>query len=403
MGIFERLERKVEGAVSGAFARAFKGDVQPVEITARLQRELDAEAKLMSRDKRLVPNEFAVRLSQHDHDKLAPYAKTLTAELAGELRKHAREMGYVFNGPIKIDFELDTRLPTGRFTVTSKAVAGIAERGGPAGDTTINRAEAGAGGQRHSPSAAATGPGDRPGQRRGPADQRPRYLADARPDPGELERSGTADRHRRPRLDQRHRRQRAEGAPGRPVRGVTDRDRVDPDARPRSRRRGSRPCLRSPSPIIKVLFLALLWLFILSAVSVIRSDLFGRTVPAPGQPAAQELESPPPPPKKAKRQRGEPRIFSITQGNQAGQSAELAAGVIMIGRGADCQLILDDDYVSTRHARVVGGEQGRLRRGPRLDQRHLRQRSADHRADHDHAVGHRADRQDDLEAGAVSR
>ena len=110
--------------------------------------------------------------------------------------------------------------------------------------------------------------------------------------------------------------------------------------------------------VIKVLFLALLWLFILSAVSVIRSDLFGRTVPAPGQPAAQELESPPPPPKKAKRQRGEPRIFSITQGNQAGQSAELAAGVIMIGRGADCQLILDDDYVSTRHARVVGGDNG---------------------------------------------
>jgi hypothetical protein len=140
MGIFERLERKVEGAVSSAFARAFKGDVQPVEITARLQRELDGEAKLMSRDKRLVPNDFAVQLSQHDYDKLAPYAKTLTAELAGELRRHARELGYVFNGPIKIDFELDTRLPTGRFTVTSKAVAGIVERGGPAGETTLNRA-----------------------------------------------------------------------------------------------------------------------------------------------------------------------------------------------------------------------------------------------------------------------
>jgi Protein of unknown function (DUF3662)/FHA domain len=140
MGIFERLERKVEGAVSSAFARAFKGDVQPVEITARLQRELDGEAKLMSRDKRLVPNEFSVQLSQHDHDKLGPYAKTLTVELAGELRKHAREMGYVFSGPIKIDFELDTRLPTGRFTVTSKAVAGIVERGGPAGDATLSRA-----------------------------------------------------------------------------------------------------------------------------------------------------------------------------------------------------------------------------------------------------------------------
>ena len=128
MGIFERFEKKVEGAVSGAFARAFKGDVQPVEIAARLQRELDSEAKLMSRDKRLVPNEFTVGLSQHDHDKLAPYSTTLNAELGAELRSHAREMGYVFNGPIKIEFDLQSQLPTGRFTVSSRAVAGIEER-----------------------------------------------------------------------------------------------------------------------------------------------------------------------------------------------------------------------------------------------------------------------------------
>ena len=107
--------------------------------------------------------------------------------------------------------------------------------------------------------------------------------------------------------------------------------------------------------VIKVLFLALLWVFILSAVSVIRSDLFGRTVPNTDQP--QELESPAPP-RKSKRQRGEPRMLAITGGAQAGQSAELAGGVVMIGRGADCQLILDDDYVSTRHARVVAGENG---------------------------------------------
>jgi pSer/pThr/pTyr-binding forkhead associated (FHA) protein len=106
--------------------------------------------------------------------------------------------------------------------------------------------------------------------------------------------------------------------------------------------------------VIKVLFLALLWLFILSAVSVIRSDLFGRTVPSSGQPDAQELESPPPPPKRTKRPRGEPRVLVVTQGSQSG----LSDGVIMIGRGADCQIILDDDYVSTRHARVVSGENG---------------------------------------------
>jgi hypothetical protein len=108
--------------------------------------------------------------------------------------------------------------------------------------------------------------------------------------------------------------------------------------------------------VLKVLFLALLWLFILSALSVIRSDLFGRTVPTPdAQP--QELEPPPPRPR-GRRPRGEPRVFAITQGSQAGLSAELADGVIMIGRGADCQVILDDDYVSTRHARVVSGENG---------------------------------------------
>jgi len=110
--------------------------------------------------------------------------------------------------------------------------------------------------------------------------------------------------------------------------------------------------------VLKVLFLALLWVFIASAVSVIRSDLFGRTVPMPDQPGAQELEQPLPPPKKTKRTRGEPRILTITQGSQAGQSAELADGVILIGRGAGAQLSLDDDYVSTRHARVVSGENG---------------------------------------------
>lgn len=109
--------------------------------------------------------------------------------------------------------------------------------------------------------------------------------------------------------------------------------------------------------IIKVLFLALLWLFILSVVSVIRSDLFGKTVPAPDQPEPQPLENPPPPPR-SRRRRGEPHKITISQGSQEGMSAELTGGMILIGRGADCQLILDDDYVSTRHARVVSVENG---------------------------------------------
>lgn len=122
MGVFDKIERKLEGAVVGVFARAFKGDVQPIEIAARLQRELDTEAKLLSRTSKLVPNDFTIGLSQHDYDRLAPYGKKLSAEIVPELRTHATEQGYVFNGPIAIHLELDETLSTGRFTVASQAM-----------------------------------------------------------------------------------------------------------------------------------------------------------------------------------------------------------------------------------------------------------------------------------------
>lgn len=112
---------------------------------------------------------------------------------------------------------------------------------------------------------------------------------------------------------------------------------------------------------IKVLYLALLWLFILSVVSVIRSDLFGRTVPTPGpvdDPQPQPLEEPPPPKKSRRGKKGRPHKLTIVQGPQTGLSADLSGGVVLIGRGSDCQLILDDDYVSTRHARLVAADAG---------------------------------------------
>lgn len=127
MGVFDRVERKLENAVGGAFARAFKGDVQPVEITARLQRELDSEAKLLSRERRLVPNEFRIGLSQHDYDRLTPYSKTLNSEIIPQLTTYAGEKGYIFNGPVAVEYGLDASLPIGRFTVTSAAVAGVVD------------------------------------------------------------------------------------------------------------------------------------------------------------------------------------------------------------------------------------------------------------------------------------
>lgn len=157
MGVLDRFEKRLEGVVHGVFARAFKGDVQPVEIAARLQRELDAEAKLMSRNKRLVPNEFTVTLSQHDHDRLAPYGKTLNAEIVPELKEHAKDRGYIFNGPIAITLECDESLPTGRFTVASEAVAGVDVR--PPADQRGRNPRPGSGGAQHR-SAGGNGEGD---------------------------------------------------------------------------------------------------------------------------------------------------------------------------------------------------------------------------------------------------
>lgn len=123
MSVFDRFEKRIEGAVNGMFARAFKGDVQPVEIAARLQKELDSKAQILTRQRRLVPNEFIIELSTHDYDRLTPYGKKLTAEIIPELRGHAANMGYEFNGPIMLHFDLNEALPTGRFNVSSEAVA----------------------------------------------------------------------------------------------------------------------------------------------------------------------------------------------------------------------------------------------------------------------------------------
>ena len=137
MGVFDNLERKLEGVVNGAFARAFKGDVQPVEITARLQKELDAEARMLSRDRKLVPNDFTIGLSSHDYDRLVPYSRTLNQDIIPQLREYAANAGYIFNGPVTIAYEQDADLPLGRFTVLSQAVAAAAT---PATTTSIRRA-----------------------------------------------------------------------------------------------------------------------------------------------------------------------------------------------------------------------------------------------------------------------
>lgn len=109
--------------------------------------------------------------------------------------------------------------------------------------------------------------------------------------------------------------------------------------------------------LIKLGFLAVLWLFVLSAVSVIRSDIFGTKVSTPARPAKQK-QKPAAKTKSRKPARGNPTKLQIVSGPNAGQSVPLGDKPILLGRGTDAAIRLDDDYVSTRHARfATNGEQ----------------------------------------------
>ncbi|RYJ01862.1 MAG: DUF2662 domain-containing protein, partial [Actinomycetales bacterium] len=122
-GVLQRFEQRLEGAVTGAFARAFRSAVQPVEIAAALQREIDNSAHVLSRERMLVPNDFTVELSTSDHERLAPFGTTLSDELATLVKEHVKEQRYTLAGPLTITFVEAPELGTGRFRVRSKASA----------------------------------------------------------------------------------------------------------------------------------------------------------------------------------------------------------------------------------------------------------------------------------------
>ncbi len=133
MGMLQRFESRLEQAVSGAFAKAFRSAVQPVELAAALQREIDNSAQILSRNRRLVPNTFGVELSPVDFDRLQPYSESLHSELTDLLREHAEEQHYVFAGPVSIEFAKADDLVTGRFRVRSQAMARVESTAPPPG------------------------------------------------------------------------------------------------------------------------------------------------------------------------------------------------------------------------------------------------------------------------------
>jgi Protein of unknown function (DUF3662)/FHA domain len=124
VGVLQRFEHRLEGMVEGAFARAFKSELQPVEIASAVQREMDDRAAIVAQGRTLVPNDFVVELAETDHERLADLADSLGIELATLAREHAREQGYSFVGPVRVRFEGVPELTTGTFRVRSGVIRG---------------------------------------------------------------------------------------------------------------------------------------------------------------------------------------------------------------------------------------------------------------------------------------
>ncbi len=108
---------------------------------------------------------------------------------------------------------------------------------------------------------------------------------------------------------------------------------------------------------LRLVILVLLWGFVLAAVVAVRHDIFGgrRMTPAPSRPAP----TPPAPSRRQTKSAGPPpaaavpRQLVVVEGALAGTAIPLAGGSISIGRAKDCTLTLNDDYASSRHARLT--------------------------------------------------
>lgn len=124
MGILDSVERGLERAVNGAFARTFRSGVQPVEIASALKRELDIGAVIVDRDRVLAPNRFAVRVAPKDAERLTTLGDTLEQELRGVVTKHARQQNYQLLGDADVELRPDASLSTGVLEIDASRVEG---------------------------------------------------------------------------------------------------------------------------------------------------------------------------------------------------------------------------------------------------------------------------------------
>jgi hypothetical protein len=122
MGL-QRLERRLERFVEGAFARVFRSGLQPVEIGRRLTREMDLRRAVAPKGV-LAPNTFKVVLSAADRAKFQAFEDELVKELVEVAKDHAKQEDYTFLGPVSVAIETDDALRPGTLLVAGDVVPG---------------------------------------------------------------------------------------------------------------------------------------------------------------------------------------------------------------------------------------------------------------------------------------
>lgn len=121
MSVLRNLEARIEGLVEGVFSRAFKSEVQPVEIARKLAKEMDSH-RTASVSQTYAPNQYTVWLSTDDHERLEGYERSLAQELAGYLLEHARRQDYALLTRPEVLIKQDERLRLGEFGIQPRLV-----------------------------------------------------------------------------------------------------------------------------------------------------------------------------------------------------------------------------------------------------------------------------------------
>ena len=120
MGLLDNLEQRLDRIVNGSFSKAFKSEVQPVELGAALQQEIDNRADTIT-GQTVVPNIFIIELGSVDHERLETYFETQSVELGALADAYSSEQRYTTVDSAHISFDLDSELETGVFRIRSTA------------------------------------------------------------------------------------------------------------------------------------------------------------------------------------------------------------------------------------------------------------------------------------------